>query len=214
MRTLLLALPLLLCIGGCQSTYYSAMEKVGVHKRDILIDRIEDVQEAQQEGQQQFQSALDQFKAAVNFDGGKLESLYNKLNGEYQDSVDAADNIRKRIDKVELVADALFDEWEDELSEYSNKSLRDDVERQFKSTRRRYQRLLSAMRRAEKSIDPVLNTFKDNILYIKHNLNARAISSLKGELGSINNDVVSLLKNMQRSINESDAFIKQLKGTE
>jgi Protein of unknown function (DUF2959) len=214
MRTLWLALPLILMITGCESTYYNAMEKVGVHKRDILVDRIEDVQDAQEEGQEQFQSALAQFKAVVNFDGGELEGLYNQLNDEYEDSADAADNIRSRIDDVESVAEALFEEWQEELSQYSSANLRRDSERKLKSTQRQYKRLLSAMRNAEKSIDPVLKTFKDNVLYLKHNLNARAISTLKGELSSINNNVASLLKNMQRSINESDKFIKQLKGSE
>ena len=205
-------LPILLALAGCESTYYNAMEKVGFHKRDILIDRIEEVQEAQQDGQEQFKSALTQFKAVVDFDGGKLESLYNKLNDEYQDSAEAADNIRSRIDSVESVAEALFDEWQEELSQYSNGKLRRDSERQLQSTQRQYQRLIKAMHKAEKSIDPVLDTFKDNVLYLKHNLNARAISSLKGELNSVNNDVTSLLASMQQSIEESDAFITQLRG--
>lgn len=45
----LLLLPMLLLVFGCESTYYDAMEKIGVHKRDILIDRIEDAQTAQEE---------------------------------------------------------------------------------------------------------------------------------------------------------------------
>lgn len=208
----IIALPLFLALAGCESTYYNAMEKVGFHKRDILIDRIEEVQEAQQDGQEQFKSALEQFKAVVDFDGGELESLYNQLNDEYQDSVEAADTISNRVDSVESVAEALFDEWQEELTQYSNGKLRRDSERQLQDTQRQYKRLIAAMRRAEKSIEPVLGTFKDNVLYLKHNLNARAINSLKGELNSVNNDVSSLLASMQKSIDESDAFITQLRG--
>lgn len=212
MHKLLWVLSFSLLLSGCESTYYNAMEKVGFHKRDILIDRIEDVQTAQHDGQEQFKSALEQFKAVVDFNGGELEVLYDKLNDEYENSVDAADTIRDRIDGVSSVADALFNEWEDELEQYSNGSLRRDSERQLKTTQKKYQRLMRSMRQAEQSIDPVLNTFKDNVLYLKHNLNARAISSLKGELSNINNDVSSLLASIQQSISESDAFIQQLKG--
>ena len=208
----IIALPLAFLLMGCETTYYNAMEQVGVHKRDILIDRIEDVQDAQQEGKEQFQSALDQFKAVVDFDGGELEALYRKLNDEYEDSEDAAETIRSRIDSVESVAGALFEEWEKELNQYSSKSLRRDSQLQLKSTQRQYQRLIGSMRKAEESIAPVLNTFKDNVLYLKHNLNARAINSLKGELNNVNSDVTSLLASMQKSINESDAFIKQIRG--
>jgi multidrug efflux pump subunit AcrB len=196
---------------GCESTYYSAMEEIGFHKRDILIDRIEDAQESQQEGQQQFKNALEHFKSVVNFNGGDLEQLYNKLNHEYENSIEAAEEISHRIDKVDSVANALFEEWEDELEQYSNANLRRNSQQQLQDTRRRYSRLLVAMRKAEKSIDPVLNTLRDNTLYLKHNLNARAISSLKGELGNINSNVSSLLAAMEKAIQESDSFIEQLK---
>ena len=163
---------------ACETVVYDALEKVGYHKRDILIDRIDAAQASQTEGQEQFKSALEQFKSVINFDGGDLEVTYDLLNDEYEASVDAADEIHDRINSVENVADALFDEWQEELEQYSNASLRRDSERQLKDTRRRYSKVLGAMRRAENAIDPVLASLKDNTLYLKHNLNARAIASL------------------------------------
>ncbi|MFN3235638.1 MAG: DUF2959 domain-containing protein [Pseudomonadales bacterium] len=201
-----------LFLAGCETAYYDALERIGIPKRDVLIDRIESAQEAQEEGQQQFKDALEQFQAVVNFDGGELQDVYEKLSDEYEDSVDAAENISARIDSVESVANALFDEWRDELDEYSNDRYRRDSERQLKATERRYNRLLSSMRKAESSIDPVLTTLKDNVLYLKHNLNARAIASLKGELGTVNQDVAALVATMQSAIDESNAFIAELRA--
>jgi chromosome segregation ATPase len=149
---------LALLLGSCESTYYDAMEQIGIHKRDILIDRIVDAQEAQQDGQVQFKNALEQFRSVVNFDGGELETIYDRLNGEYEDSVSAAEEIRDRIDAVESVADALFDEWTTKLGQYWSANLRRESERQLKNTKMRYTRLLTAMRRAERSIEPVLAT--------------------------------------------------------
>ena len=197
---------------ACETVVYDALEKVGYHKRDILIDRIDAAQASQTEGQEQFKSALEQFKSVINFDGGDLEVTYDLLNYEYEASVDAADEIHDRINSVENVADALFDEWQEELEQYSNASLRRDSERQLKDTRRRYSKVLGAMRRAENAIDPVLASLKDNTLYLKHNLNARAIASLKNELGTVDNDVNALLTAMQQAINESNAFIDELRG--
>ena len=197
---------------ACETVVYDALEKVGYHKRDILIDPIDAAQASQTEGQEQFKSALEQFKSVINFDGGDLEVTYDLLNDEYEASVDAADEIHDRINSVENVADALFDEWQDELEQYSNASLRRDSERQLKDTRRRYSKVLGAMRRAENAIDPVLASLKDNTLYLKHNLNARAIASLKNELGTVDNDVNALLTAMQQAINESNAFIDELRG--
>lgn len=204
-------LPMLLLVFGCESTYYDAMEKIGVHKRDILIDRIEDAQSAQEDGQEQFKDALTQFRAVVNFDGGELEDYYDELNDEYEDSVSAAETIRDRVNAVESVAEALFDEWQEELEQFTSQNLRRDSERQLRDTRHRYSRLISSMRRAESAIDPVLTTLKDNVLYLKHNLNARAIASLRNELGNVNAHVDKLIEAMQKAIDESNSFIAEMR---
>ncbi|MCB1647211.1 MAG: DUF2959 domain-containing protein [Pseudomonadales bacterium] len=209
---LLILLALTTLLSSCDTVYLDAMERVGIPKREILIDRIEDAQEAQEDGQEQFKTALEQFRSVVNFDGGNLEKVYNELNDEYEDSVAAAEEIRERIEAVESVANALFSEWEDELALYSNPKLKRDVEKQLQETRRKYSRLLSAMKRAESSINPVLASLQDNVLYLKHSLNARAIASLKGELQNVDKDVSTLIANMQKAIDESNAFINDLKS--
>ena len=198
-------------LAGCESVKYSALEKVGIHKRDILIDRIEDTQEAQSDGQEQFQSALEQFRSVVAFDGGELERMYNKFNDEYEACEEAANDISEHIDSVESVASALFSEWQDELGQYQNAKLRRASERQLNDTKQRYRQILGAMRQSERSIQPVLAILRDNTLFLKHNLNARAIGSLRGELANIDREVEQLTASMQRSITESQRFIDSLK---
>ena len=102
---------------GCESTYYKTMETVGYHKRDIMVDRVQEARDAQ---------------------------------------------------------------------------------------------LIGAMKRAERKIDPVLAAFRDQVLYLKHNLNAQAIASLQSELASIETDVAKLIKEMEASIKEADAFISSM----
>lgn len=196
---------------ACQSTYYSAMEQVGVHKRDILVDRVDNAKESQQEAQEQFKSALDQYRAVVSLNGGELEELYDRLNAEYEDSEAAAEDVRERIEKVEDVAEALFAEWEEELSLYTSTSLRRQSERQLNETRSRYKSLIRAMKRAEARMQPVLSALQDNVLFLKHNLNARAIGALKGELDGIRQDVDLMIQEMTTAIQESDRFIADMK---
>ncbi len=196
---------------GCQNTYYSAMEKVGIHKRDIMVDRIEGTQIAQEQAQQQFQSALEQFQSVVNFTGGDIEVAYKDLNTEYEDSVAAAENVRTRINGVKNVSEALFNEWEDELKLYSNASLRRASEQKLQDTRRQYLRMILSLERAEQRMQPVLDAFQDQVLYLKHNLNARAISALKGEFNTIKADIDRLIRDMQASIDQSRQFVDALK---
>lgn len=210
--TRLLVVAALVSLAACQSAYYGAMERLGVPKRDIMVSRVTEAQEAQEEGQEQFRNALEQFRSVVNFDGGELQQVYDRLDAEFQRSEQAADRIRDRINAVESVADALFDEWEDELDMYSNQQLRRDSEQQLRATRERYARLMQAMSRAEDTLDPVLDSLRDNVLYLKHNLNARAIASIRGELDTIDADVDELMRAMQAAIAESDRFIAEMRS--
>ncbi|MCK8046535.1 DUF2959 domain-containing protein [Shewanella sp. 1CM18E] len=201
-----------LLLGGCQSAYYGAMEKVGYHKRDIMVDRVEDAKESQEDAQEQFSSALEEMQALLNHDGGDLESAYNKAKDEYESAQDAADDVTNRIDKVEDVAEALFDEWQTEIGEISKASLRRNSESKLKETRRSYTQLVKSMRRAESKMEPVLTAMKDNMLYLKHNLNAQAIGAIKGEFASLQTDISGLIKEMNKSIDESNKFIASLEG--
>ena len=206
-------LPLLLAVvllSGCQKAYYGAWEKLGVHKRDIMVDRVEDARDSQQEAKKQFQSALQEFSTVLNFKGGKLEDKYNTLQDEYDRCEAKANEVKKRIEAVEDVSEALFDEWEEELGQYTSSSLRRDSEKKLNRTKRQYEQLIKAMRRAEAKIDPVLKAFHDQVLYLKHNLNAQAIASLQGELVAIESDIAVLVKEMEKSIGEADSFIQSM----
>ena len=197
-------------LSGCDTMYMGAMEKMGYAKRDILSSRVKSARDAQEDAKQEIQSALDQFGKVVNFSGGDLEATYKKLSGELESSEDQAEKVRKRIADVESVADALFKEWKTELDQYSNKDLRRKSEEKYAQTKSRYGEMLTAMKKAEQRIEPVLRPLRDQVLYLKHNLNAKALSSLKGELVKVDAQVDQLVKDMNRSIAEADKFIQGL----
>ncbi|WP_421132658.1 DUF2959 domain-containing protein [Alteromonas sp. A079] len=212
MKLIVSVLASVFLLSGCQSAYYAAWEKVGVEKRDILVDRVENAKESQEDAQEQFSSALEAFGAVVAFDGGELEDVYDTLNGQYEDSVMAAEDVTARINKVESVAEALFDEWSEELEKYQNASLKRDSAAKLRDTQRRYASLMKAMRKAESKMPPVLSALQDNVLYLKHNLNASAIGALQGELSNIESNVSQLIVQMNSAIAESDAFIASMKN--
>ncbi len=208
----LMGVMMLVTLGGCQSMYYGAMEKVGVHKRDILVDRVQEAKESQVEAKEQFKSALERYQHVLGLEKTDLQEKYETINEEYEASKEAADRVSERIEAIDDVAQALFEEWQEELSLYSNAQLRRNSQQKLKATKRRYAQLMAAMRRAERKMHPVLAALRDQSLYLKHNLNAQAISSLKGELRQIRTDVDRLIREMEKSIAESESFIAQLES--
>ena len=200
---------LLLYVSACSQAYYGALEKAGIHKRDIMVDRVQDAKNSQEEARDQFQSALEEFSSVANFQGGDLEDTYKKLDKELQKSEVKAEEVKNRIDSVEDVSIALFKEWEEELEQYESQKLRKQSEQQLNDTKIRYQQLMSAMRLAESRIEPVLKPFRDQVLFLKHNLNAKAIASLRGELVQVESDTGKLIKELEASIAEADRFIQE-----
>ncbi len=201
---------LALLMTGCQTAYYSTMEGLGFEKRDILVDRVEEARDAQQDAKVQFESALEQFIAVTDYRGSDLEDQYRNLKSEYENSADRANAVRRRIDDVERVAEDLFDEWEAELDQYSDANLRRASADQLRRTQTSYLQLMQAMRRAESKIDPVLLAFRDRVLFLKHNLNAQAIASLKTNRAAVESDIQALIRDMNQSIAEADRFVQSM----
>ena len=202
-----------LLLSACAGVYYDTMESVGIHKRDILVDRVEAARDAQGDAQEQFQSALQQFASVIRLEESDLKQAYEALNDEYEACESAASAVSGRIEKVEAVADALFEEWRQELDLYQNQNLKTASEKKLSQTRARYREMLGSMQRAERSMQPVLDTLRDNVLYLKHNLNAQAIGALRGEFGSLKADIDTLIQRMNQSIERSDDFIRNMQSS-
>jgi predicted nucleic acid-binding Zn-ribbon protein len=201
---------LMLLVAGCRSTYYAAWEQFGVEKRDILKKRVVAARDEQKEAGEEFKDAMTRLKEITGFDGGKLEKSYTDLKSDFDDCSSRAEAVRKRIKDMETVAADLFTEWEKEITQISTPTLQASSREQLKATRERYRGLHTALKSAENSMAPVLTQFKDYVLYLKHNLNAQAIASLKGEATNIQAEISKLIAQMNQSIAKADEFVKSM----
>ncbi len=199
-----------LALGGCASAYYGTLEQFGIEKRDILTDRVKDAREAQTDAKEQFSDALERYRAVIKLDGGDLETVYDRLNASFVKSQSSAQAVTARIDEIETVADDLFAEWKTEIGDYSDAELRGRSEALLRETQQDYRQMLAAMRRAETSMAPVLTLFNDQVLFLRHNLNARAIASLDSELQGIEAATGNAIAEMEQSIAEAGRFISSM----
>ena len=197
-------------LSGCASTAYNIQEKFGIEKRDILVTRVQKAAESQVDAKEEFADALEAFRAVVNIGPSELETVYDDLKRAYDKAEGQANDVRARVKSVKTVSRDLFNEWEQELGQYSDAGLRRASESQLRETQRRYEELAQKMDEATASMDPVLTVFNDRVLYLKHNLNARAIAALGAETRSLEGDVAHLIAEMEQSIAAADAFIKEM----
>ena len=193
-----------------RTAYYSARESIGEHKREIVVHQVQQACVNLQDTRYEFEDALKRFKSLVCVNESGLEHKYNLLNRQYQFCRTKAEMVSHKIKAIEEVSDALFIEWENELNEYTNRTLRAGSKQQLKAARQHYGRLIKALHKAESKIQPVLSAFKDQVLYLKHNLNARAIAALQHEFIEISIDIAELIKAMEQTIAEANHFVLAL----
>jgi hypothetical protein len=213
MKRLLLGGLLLISFLGfsaCRSVMYSAYEKVGVYKRDLLKKRVVAARDEEKSAQQEFKDALTRLKELSGFDGGALEKRYRQLQSDYDDAASRVSAVHKRVQDVETVAGDLFAEWEKENQEIGTEALRQASRQQLNDTRKRYSEMHVALKRAEQSMDPILSKLHDYVLALKHSLNAEAIAALGGESAKIQAEVSRLIEDMNASIARADEFIRQM----
>jgi uncharacterized protein YukE len=206
----LLLLTLVFAVFGCSRLYYSAMEQVGVHKRDIMVERVQSARDAQEDAKTQFRDALEAFKSVVNVPGGDLEKKYERLNATLKKTEAEATEVRNRIDAVENVSRALFREWRREIAQYQNQAFKRSSREKYKQTQKKYRTLMLAMNKAESRLEPALRPLRDQVMFMKHNLNARAIAGLSGELEAVEIQVERLIMEMEEAIESANVFISDL----
>ena len=209
---------LLLCIviaalSGCASVQYSALEKVGIHKRDILVDRVEDARDSQNETSENLVSAYEELSALVEYEGGELEEKYQRLKKQVEKSESTIEELDEHLGDIDRVSEDLFDEWESELDLYSSQALRRDQEQKLATARRQFASMRQRMQVARDRVDPVMAVLSDNVLFLKHSLNAQALSALRGQATLLEGQVDALIRDMRIAIEEADAFIKRMRGT-
>lgn len=205
-----MVLALLMLVLGCQTAYYAAWEKMGKEKRHLLRDNVEKAQQEQQAASKAYESVLDRIREVYGFKGGDLETFYKQLKGDYRRCEQRAEEVNHRIGQVQEIAGDLFSEWQKEIDQISNATFQQRSRRSLTETKARYLRLENAMIRAQERMAPVLVKLNDYVIFLKHNLNARAIGALRQEVGGIEGEVASLIGDIARSIQEADAFLKEL----
>ena len=213
LRVTVYLLGLLLFGAGCKTTYYQAWEKLGKHKRDLLKENVEQARDDQANAAQTFKDALTRLKELYRFEGGNLEKTYDKLKSDYDRCQARADTVKSRIAKVQEIASDLFQEWEAEIKTMENSNLASSSRQTLRETQSKFQSLQAAMKQAERSMEPVLRQFRDQVTYLKHNLNAQAVGALKGEALDIEKEVQQLIRDMNASISEADSFIRGMQTT-
>ena len=126
-----------------RKAYYCTRESIGEHKREIVVYQVEQTCNKLQETKEEFEETLVRFKSLIHTNETSLDHRYNLLNRQYQFCRSKSDAVSNKIRAIQEVSEALFAEWENELNEYSNRTLRASSKQQLKAARQNYSRLIT-----------------------------------------------------------------------
>lgn len=195
---------------GIKDAKYGAYEMIGYEKRDLFKKEVKSVKNNQEDSQEAFEDALERLQKFYAFKGGRIEKEYNKLKNSYENSLEESHDLSNSIQKLDTVAHDLFIEWKKEIKEITSPDLRKKSSAKLNETRKKYKILYDALKNSEKRMSPLLVKIKDQVLYLKHNLNAGAIEGLRNEGERIQKDIEKLIGEMKDANKEADKFIKTL----
>ena len=201
---------LILLLSGCSATYYKTMRTLGKEKRDILVQRIKDAKKDQDQTKEQLKTTMESFQALTGFQGGSLEKSYKRLNSDYESANSQAGKLHDKIQSIDQVSNDLFKEWQGEINQMGNAKLKSQSTVLLRNAKTRQAAYMRAIRKTEDQITPVLAAFHDQVLFLKHNLNSRAIGSLKGTTTTLQGDVADLIQSIDASSQEADKLISSL----
>jgi outer membrane murein-binding lipoprotein Lpp len=200
-----------LILAGCSHTYDTTTELFGKKKKDVLVDRIAAARDAQSAAKDQFSAALDEFRSIAGYKGTLLEDKYNELNAQYNRCQSQTNAVESRLADARRAAKSLFRQWEDELEQYSSAVVRRASEEKLKDMQMRYENVMYAMEKVRDKFYPALAAFKDQVLLVKHNLNAQAEMTMGEEMGIAEQEISKLIAEIDRSMAEADSFIRQMR---
>jgi len=201
----------LLSLVSCSTIYYNTWEFFGQEKRDILESKMENVESSQESASEQLQDSLEIIREKFNFKEGELEETYDDLSDDYDNFEKRSRDLEQRISSAQEVADDLFEEWKEEAYSLDNRTYRKNSLSKRSKTMKSFSRALVSTKKVQKKMDTILKQYKDHVIYLKHNLNAKIIGKLEVEMQSIVKDVQSLIKEIEASKNKTSEFISTLK---
>ncbi len=205
--------PLLLMAGACKASSYTSFLKFGHDDQKIeLLEATQEAHEEQLETHEQFISALNLFNRLTRLDSEDLEDLYEDFADAVEECDEQAQDWQSRVLNLRMRGESLFAEWSAQLESFTRADLREKSASMLEDARARHARLIVSLEGTYASMEPVNMSLRDYVLFFRHNLNPRAITTLSDTYEGFVDEVLELTSQMEASRFETEAYLEALEG--
>lgn len=204
----------LLFLCSCTTVYYKSWELLGREKRDLLSSNIESLKGDQEDAKEEFSDVLERMRLEYVGEKQSLAETYSDLKSDYDDIKDEVDDVTSRLNRVDALAKALFKEWLVEANEFDSTEYRRKSLAKRGQTMRSFNKYMKSTRKIEAGMNQSLKALQDEVIFLKHNLNSQIVSQFNVKLANIEKDMEKIIVKIEKSIQGTDSYIKEIRQLE
>lgn len=175
-----------------------------------LVSDVEDSRQALQVTKEQIQSTLDAANAIGQPEGGNLQSDFQRLDREVEQSGEKAEEFRKSVASMDKTGNTYFANWAKQLDQFKTEAFRSRSEARLEETRGRYVQVLTTMQQAKEKFNPFAEKLHDLMLYLNFNLNREGVAAMRNSVDELRSEAVGLYTVIDTAVQEADGFSQSI----
>jgi hypothetical protein len=180
----LLAIALVCGLTGI--TPVTAQGTKSVKAREAVVATGEESKAALEDSLTQWGKILDGYNSIMDGSAKNTEKTYKTLLSDLKAAEGKGANTTKSLTKMDKQAQSFFKDWEKELDQFSNESMKEKSTAMMDKDKAGYADFKDRMTQAGEVFAPVLQELNDQVLFLGRNLSPDGIEMLQDEATKMN----------------------------
>jgi cell division septum initiation protein DivIVA len=177
-----------------------ALAQQGFRQTDRLMSRAENSARAIEDTKGELQRTLEAYNSMFDGSAKNPRRAYQISLRGVERSEKRVGDIQKRLNEMQIEADKYFADWTTSLDAIINQDLRRRSEARRDETRAGYDNIHQAALKAVAEYETFIGNFRDQLMFLGHDLNPSSISSLKEDAGKLNGEAAQLFSEADGSL--------------
>jgi ATP-dependent exoDNAse (exonuclease V) beta subunit len=188
-----------------------AAAQAGPDQTTKFLKTIEGTVKAIGESRTQLQKTMVTYNSITEMTAKDLKSAYKDLNKDVADSEKKVAEGRPKVDEMNTEAASYFSAWKASAAAISDPGLRKRSEERLADAQVRFDKISAAGKDARQSFDTLMKDAKDQSTFLGHDLNAKAITSLKPDAAKFNGRANTVFAKVDGVTKMFDEYITSMK---
>jgi hypothetical protein len=206
-RSIAALLPTLLCLGACASF---ARQDQSLRKVDNLVERIERVHLESELSKARMREGLASLAQVADPNmKGDVSIAYADFVKTVEASEKQAKALRAAVEPMKRSAKPFFQQWSDDLQDFTDQKMRKRSRTRLNETRERYEAIVAAVDPALAGYELFNQSMRDNMLFLGNDFNPTSVAMVRGDVRSLTRQAAELDGYFDACLDAARAYVQQ-----